>query len=208
MKATFIGPPGAGKGTQAKLAAKTLGLLHLSTGDMLRSAVKAGTKLGKEAESYMKAGKLVPDSLVLEVLKERLKQPDTAKGFILDGFPRNAQQAKALAEIVPLDMAIYFDVPLDALIVRLVERRTCPKCERIYNLKTQPPLKGMTCDVDGATLVHRADDTQVAVTTRFEVYQKETEPLLELYRGKGLLRVVPATGAVDEIQQAVVKAMR
>jgi adenylate kinase len=208
MKATFIGPPGAGKGTQAKLAAKSLGILHLSTGDMLRSAVKAGTKLGKEAEGYMAAGKLVPDTLVLEMLKERLKEPDTARGFILDGFPRNVQQAEALSKIVPLDLAVYFHVPLSDLLVRLVERRTCPKCGRLYNLKTQPPRKKMVCDDDDTKLTHRPDDTESAVTTRFEVYEKETAPLLELYRQKGLLRVIPATGEVDEIQLEVISAMR
>jgi adenylate kinase len=208
MKATFIGPPGAGKGTQAKLAAKDIGILHLSTGDMLRSEVRAGSRLGKDAEGYMKAGRLVPDSLVLEMLKERLKRPDTQKGFILDGFPRNVEQAKALSKITTLDHAVYFDIPLSELLERLVERRVCPKCERVYNLKTQKPREELKCDADGTTLIHRTDDRTEAVTTRFEVYQKETAPLLELYRGDGILRIVPAIGGVEDIHKAVLNVMR
>lgn len=208
MRATFIGPPGAGKGTQAMMAAKTLGIPHLSTGDLLREEVQHASKLGLEAQGYMKAGKLVPDSLVLAVLRARLARPDAARGFILDGYPRNLDQAKELERMVALDRAIYFEVNIEELVTRLVERRTCATCHRVYNRKTQPPRVPDVCDDDGSALVHRPDDNREAVTTRFEVYQKETAPLLSYYQRQGILRTLPAMGSVKDIQVRVLSEMR
>lgn len=208
MKATFIGPPGAGKGTQAKMAAKTLGIPHLSTGDMLRSEVRTGTPLGREAEGHMRAGRLVPDALVLGILRSRLRSPDAAPGFILDGYPRNLEQARELEELTSLDLALYFEVDLDELLVRLVERRTCPTCQKVYNLRTQPPKTPGKCDLDGADLFQRPDDNRESVTTRFQVYETETSPLLAYFRGKGILQTVPASGSVNQIQARVLAQLR
>lgn len=207
MRVAFVGPPGAGKGTQAKLAAKGLGIPHISTGDMLRSVVASGSPLGQQAESYMNAGRLVPDPLVLDMLEERLKQGDASRGFILDGYPRNLDQGEALSHLTKLDRVIYFEVGLEDLVTRLVERRTCPKCKSVFNLKTSPPKKAGICDHDGTALIQRPDDRREVVEARFETYQRETLPLLEYYREAGVLRTVKATGGVDEIQSAVRKAL-
>lgn len=207
MRIVFLGPPGAGKGTQAKQLAQELGIPHLSTGDMLRAAVKARTPLGVEAEGHMAAGRLVPDDLVLRMLRERLGQPDAAQGCLLDGFPRNVAQARALREFCAPDRVLYFDIPEDELLPRLTERRSCPKCGRIYNLRTGPPKVPDRCDVEGATLLHRPDDRPEAVRTRFEVYQRETAPLLQYYRDERLLRTVTALGSVEEVHRAVRAAL-
>lgn len=203
MMIAFLGPPGAGKGTQAKLLASELHIPHLSTGDMLRAAVKARTPLGVEAEGFMTAGKLVPDRLVLGLLRERLRAPDTAGGCLLDGFPRNVAQAEKLREFLPLDRVLYFDLPERELLPRLTERRSCPTCGTIYNLLSHPPKNAGRCDRDGAELLHRPDDREEAVRTRLQVYQGETAPVLEYYRAKGLLRSVPAGGSVDEVRAAI-----
>ncbi len=207
MRIAFLGPPGAGKGTQAKLLASELRVPHLSTGDMLRAAVKERTPPGLQAESTMKAGKLVPDALVLDLLRQRLQQPDAAKGALLDGFPRNVAQAEALTTFLPLDRVIYFEIPVGELLPRLTERRSCPACGTIYNLRSHPPAKAGRCDRDGTELVHRPDDREEAVRTRLEVYNRETAPLLEYFRSKGLLSTVRATGSVEEVQAAVRAAL-
>jgi adenylate kinase len=207
MRIVFLGPPGAGKGTQAKLVASELKIPHLSTGDMLRAAVKARTPLGLQAEGHMKAGRLVPDDLVLGLLKERLAQPDAANGALLDGFPRNVAQAETLRSFFPIDRVLYFDIPEADLLPRLTERRSCPTCGRIYNLVTDPPRDPGRCDVEGATLVHRPDDREEAVRTRLQVYRAETAPVLEYYRAKGLLRSLGATGSVEAVHRAVKAAL-
>lgn len=207
MRIAFLGPPGAGKGTQAKLLAAELRIPHLSTGDMLRSAVKARTSLGIEAEGHMKAGRLVPDELVLGLLKERLREPDTRRGCLLDGFPRNLAQAEALREFLPLDRVVYFDLAESELLPRLTERRSCPVCGTIYNLNFQPPKTPGKCDKDGADLVHRPDDREEAVRTRLQVYTRETAPVLEYYRKKGLLRTLRATGSVEEVRRMLRTAL-
>ena len=208
MRIVFLGPPGAGKGTQAKLLAARLGIPHLSTGDMLRAAVRDRTPLGREAEAHMGAGRLVPDSLVLGLLKERLASPDTAAGCLLDGFPRNVAQAEKLGELLPLDRVLYFDVPEEVLLPRLTERRSCPICGTTYNLLRHPPRRPGHCDKDGSELVHRPDDREEAVRTRFQVYREETAPLLAYYRSQGLLRTIPAGGAVEQVRRAVDEALR
>ncbi|HXQ48559.1 MAG TPA: adenylate kinase [Thermoplasmata archaeon] len=190
----FVGPPGAGKGTQAATLANSLGIPHLSTGDLLRSAVAAKTPLGLAAEEHMRAGRLVPDSLVLEILEERVGREDAARGFLLDGFPRNLAQAEALDRTTPPDVVVVFELPTDVLLPRLTGRRTCSTCRAVYNVVTQPPKVPDRCDHDGAALVQRPDDRPEAVRTRLEVYRTETAPLLQYYATRGILRPIDATG--------------
>lgn len=203
----FLGPPGAGKGTQAARIAKEVGIPHLSTGDLLRAAVAARTPLGLQAEGHMRAGALVPDDLVLEILHERLEQPDARAGYILDGFPRNLAQAEELGKFSEVDRVVSFDVSPDLLVRRLSERRTCPKCNSVYNLSTNPPKVPGRCDRDGTELIQRPDDRAEAVTTRLKVYAEQTAPLLEYYRKRRLLRTVDASGAPDEVTDRVRRAL-
>jgi adenylate kinase len=204
----LLGPPGAGKGTQAKRIATEFSIPHLSTGDMLRAAVAHGTSLGREADGYMRKGLLVPDSLVLGILRERLAHPDAQRGFVLDGYPRNVAQAQSLAEITPIDQVLYFDIPEAVLVERISQRRSCPTCGTVYNLSTNPPRTAGRCDRDGTLLIQRDDDTEEAVRTRLKVYREQTLPLLELYRKQGLLRTVAAAGSVEEVDARVREALR
>ncbi|HYK93781.1 MAG TPA: adenylate kinase [Thermoplasmata archaeon] len=199
----FLGPPGAGKGTQAKELARTLDIPHLSTGDLLRSAVREKSPLGLEAEQFMRAGQLVPDDLVLRLLREVLSRPTAHRGFLLDGFPRTRAQAEALEAISAPERVLYFDIPEALLVDRLTERRTCPTCGSSYNLATQPPKVADRCDKDGTTLVQRPDDRPDAVRTRLEVYRDQTAPLLEYYAGKGRLRRIDAAGDVATVGRRV-----
>lgn len=204
----FLGPPGAGKGTQAKRLSKEVGIVHLSTGDMLRASAAQGTPLGREADGYMRQGLLVPDELVLNVLRERLASPEARRGFILDGYPRNVGQAQSLAEITPVDHVLYFEIPEAVLVDRLSQRRSCPTCGAVYHLVTQPPRTPGRCDRDGTSLIQRADDTEGAVRTRLSVYRESTLPLLALYRTQGLLRTVAADGSVEEVSARVREALQ
>ena len=199
----FLGPPGAGKGTQASILGRELGVPHLSTGNLLRSAVAARTPLGLEAEGHMAAGGLVPDDLVLKLLKERLDEPDAASGFVLDGYPRNAAQAAALARITPIDRVVEFQVPVAALIERLAGRRVCPVCQSVYHVSRLPPKVPGRCDHDGAELVQRPDDRPEAIRTRMRVYDEQTAPLRAYYRSQGILRSVDATGTPEEVRTRV-----
>jgi adenylate kinase len=190
----FLGPPGAGKGTQAATLAEELGIAHLSTGDLLRAAVKDRTGLGLEAEGYMRAGQLVPDDLVVRILRERLDHPDTSDGFLLDGFPRNLAQAKLLERFVPVDPVVAFEIPEDLLMERMVNRRSCPVCHTVYNLlKAAPKVPGI-CDKDGHRLDTRPDDRPEAVLTRLKVYHDQTAPLLRFYEERGTLKRIDARG--------------
>jgi adenylate kinase len=204
----FLGPPGAGKGTQAHRLALERGIAHLSTGEMLRAAAAQGTSLGRDADQYMGKGLLVPDALVLGILRERLAAPDAQRGFVLDGYPRNVAQAQSLAEITPVDHVLYFEIPEPVLIERLAQRRSCPTCGAVYNLVSQPPRAPGRCDNDGTPLVQRNDDTEEAVRTRLAVYREVTLPLLDLYRKQGLLRTVAAGGTVEEVEASVHEALR
>jgi adenylate kinase len=195
----FLGPPGVGKGTQAARLSKELGIPHLSTGDMLRAAVKAGTPLGREAQGHMDAGRLVPDDLVLRILTERLAAPDAKNGFLLDGYPRNLAQAESLRTITPLDAVLSFVLPDSVLVERLSGRRVCPQCQTVYNVVSQPPKVAGKCDRDGTELVQRPDDRPEAISTRLKVYQEQTAPLLDHYRAAGLLSAVDASGAPDQV---------
>jgi adenylate kinase len=195
----FLGPPGAGKGTQASRLAQELGIPHLSTGDLLRAAVAARTPLGREAQGHMDAGRLVPDDLVLQILNERLATPDAHNGFLLDGFPRNLAQAEKLEKITPLDVVVAFELPANLLVDRLSGRRVCPKCQTVYNLVSNPPRVAGRCDRDGSELVQRPDDRPDAIRTRLAVYAEQTAPLLDYYRKSGLLRLLDATGTPDQV---------
>jgi len=203
----FLGPPGAGKGTQAAQLARELGVPHLSTGDMLRAAASARTPLGLEADGHIRAGRLVPDDLVLRILHERLDQPDAKAGYLLDGFPRNLAQAAALGSFAEVDRVISFDISPELLVRRLSDRRMCPKCQSVYNVASKPPKVADRCDRDGTVLIQRPDDRPEAVTTRLKVYAEQTAPLLEYYRKRGLLRGIDASGTPDEVAARVRRAL-
>lgn len=198
-RVVFLGPPGAGKGTQAARLAKELGIPHLSTGDLLRAAVAARTPLGVAAQGHMDAGRLVPDDLVLQILNERLAQPDALGGFLLDGFPRNLAQAEMLQVITPLDVVVSFDLPASLLVERMSGRRVCPACQSVYNVTTQPPKAAGHCDRDGTELIQRPDDRPEAIWTRLAVYAEKTAPLLGHYQEVGLLRSLDATGTPEDV---------
>jgi len=208
MLLVFLGAPGAGKGTQAKRLVEKYGIPQISTGDLLRAAVAAGTALGKEAKSYMDRGELVPDSVVLGMVKERLSQDDCKKGFILDGFPRNVAQAesldKMLAEMnMPLDIALNLDVPFDDLMKRLTGRRTCKSCGQMYNVYYSPSKVEGKCDKCGGELFQRDDDKEETIKKRLDVYRAQTEPLIDYYSKKGILKSVSGTGSIDEIFNSI-----
>lgn len=208
MNLIFLGPPGAGKGTQAKKTVDQYGVPQISTGDMLRAARKDGTPLGKDASTYMDAGKLVPDDLVVGIVKERIVQDDCATGFILDGFPRTVGQAQSLdvmlAEIGrKIDHVVDLVVDDEELVGRLTARRTCSSCGRIYHLKFNPPPSADTCEC-GNGLIQRADDNEETVRSRLEVYHSQTAPLQEYYGEKGLRRKVDGGGrGPDEVNTSI-----
>jgi adenylate kinase len=188
----LLGAPGAGKGTQAGILVKAYGLLHVSTGDMLRSAIKEGTETGLKAQEYMNKGELVPDEIVTQLVIDRMARPDAAKGVILDGFPRTKAQAEALGtalegEDSSLDMVLYVRVSDDVVIKRLSGRRLCPKCEKIYHMTNMPPKVESICDICGTELVQREDDKPETVKNRLEVYKNSTKDLIDYYKDKGLL---------------------
>jgi adenylate kinase len=204
----FLGPPGAGKGTQAATLARELRIVHLSTGDLLRAAVAQRTALGGEAEGYMAAGQLVPDELVVRILRERLDQPDTSAGFLLDGFPRNIPQAQLLERFVPVESVVAFDIPEALLLERLVHRRTCPKCHTVYNIVQAPPKTPGICDREGAALEQRPDDRPESVRTRLRVYHEQTAPLLAFYESRGTLRRIDAEGDPTAVAGRLRAALR
>jgi adenylate kinase len=211
LRVIFLGPPGAGKGTQAQALASEWGVPHVATGDMLREAVAAKTRLGLEAKRHMDSGGLVPDEVVIGLVGERLAQPDAKAGVVLDGFPRTVAQAEALDALfartgLSLDRVIYFNVSRDELLRRLTGRRVCRACGRTYHLVSAPPKVADKCDACGRELYQRVDDSEATVVTRLEVYQKQTSPLLEYYRGRKLLAEVPGEGSVAEVAEAIRKA--
>jgi adenylate kinase len=212
MRIVLLGAPGAGKGTQAKILIEKYGMPQISTGDLLRAAVAAGTALGKEAKSYMDKGELVPDSVVLGMVEERLKKDDCKKGYILDGFPRNTAQAEALDKMLAsLDMsltaALSVDVPLDDLMKRLTGRRTCKGCGQMYNIYFKAPAKDGICDKCSGELYQRDDDKEATIKKRLEVYTAQTEPLIGYYKNKGILKTVSGTGSIDDIFKKVSEAL-
>ncbi len=196
MKIILLGPPGAGKGTIAKALMQHDGSVQISTGDILRGAVAAGTELGKQAEAAMTAGDLVTDELIMGIMEERLLEEDCKQGYLLDGFPRTIPQAEALKALLAklgekLDCALELDIARDVIIDRLTTRRTCINCGEIYNVKSKPPTVEGICDVCGSEIVQRDDETEEAIENRLQVYNKQTAPLVEFYRNEGLLVSVP-----------------
>jgi adenylate kinase len=207
MRMILVGPPGAGKGTQAARLVDQFRIPHISSGDMLRAAVKDGTALGIEADRYMKAGHLVPDEVVIGMILERIQKPDCAAGFMLDGFPRTLPQAEALDAAltnagVALDAVVLIEVPDQLLEERAVGRRTDPETGTIYHLKYNPPPAEIT-----ARLVHRKDDTHEAVSTRIAKYHAETSPIIPFYLGKGILKRVDGVGDPDRITERIVAVL-
>lgn len=208
----LLGPPGAGKGTQAKSLAAELELPHISTGDMLRDAVREGTPLGLKAKAVMEKGDLVSDELLTGIVKERLSRSDASKGFILDGYPRNIPQAEILEGIRKglgreAVLALEIDVPDDAIVARLTNRRSCPECGSVYNLSSAPPKAEGRCDKCGAELVQRDDDREEVIRERLRVYHEKTEPLADYYRQRGLFKQVPGTGKPAEVLDAILKVL-
>jgi adenylate kinase len=212
MQIVIFGPPGAGKGTQAKFISEGFNIPHISTGDILRENVREGTPLGKKAKAFMDKGALVPDELLIDLIKERLQKPDTRKGFLLDGYPRTLTQAKALDEILDdinkkLDAVVNVDVGANELVKRLGGRLTCKKCQASYNIKTNPPKVPGVCDQCGGELYQRADDTEAAIKNRIAVYKKQTQPLIDYYRKKGLLIDIDGEREIDEVRSDIMKAL-
>jgi len=203
-----LGAPGAGKGTVAKLLTAIDGSVQISTGDILRAAVKDGTTLGQQAEAFMKAGDLVPDALIMDIMGERLQEPDCQAGFLLDGFPRTIPQAAALKALlvdlgIELDAAISLNVPREVILDRLTTRRTCMDCGAIYNIKSAPPKIEGVCDKCGGKVVQRDDETEEAISNRLDVYNAKTAPLVDFYASEGLLFGVNATSS--EVVVAAIK---
>jgi len=195
-KIILLGPPGAGKGTQAKRIVEKTGLLHLSTGDILRDEVARGTELGKQAKAYMDRGDLVPDELIIGMIRGRIENAD---GFILDGFPRTVAQAEALEQITPVDVVIDIELERDEVIRRLSSRRVCRNCGKIYNLISNPPKLDGKCDACGGELYQRDDDRPEVIENRYDVYTSSTAPLIEFYRSRGLLVEVDGKADPDAI---------
>lgn len=211
MRLVLLGAPGSGKGTQAQKLVDRYEIPQISTGDLLRAAVKSGSELGKKAKAAMDAGALVTDDIVLGMIKERLNEPDTKNGFILDGFPRNMAQAEALDALLqeveqPLDTALLIDVPLDLLLKRLTGRLTCSQCGAVFNKFTSPPKVEGVCDVCGGELIHRADDNEETISKRLKVYEEQTAPLIEYYRDGRLLEV-NGDGEVETIYNTIVSKL-
>jgi len=213
MRLALLGPPGAGKGTQAHHLATRYGIPLIATGDIFRGNVENDTPLGLEAKEYMDNGELVPDQIVVKMVLERLAEPDCYNGFILDGFPRTLPQAEALDDALgrhgrrPLSAALKFTIDDEAAVKRLVGRRTCRRCQRPYNVEFHPPAVEDVCDFCGGELAHRHDDDESTVRHRLEVYHRDTEPLVEYYRQKGLLREVDADGYEEWITERAVSVL-
>ena len=208
MNVILLGPPGGGKGTQAERIVEKYGIPHIATGDILRAAGAKGTELGKKAKEYMDRGELVPDEIVIGIVKERLKQPDCEKGFLLDGFPRTIKQAEALDEMLKelgkkIDAVIYIDVPEEEVVKRIAYRRVCRNCGAVYNLIYSPPKEDNKCDKCGGELYQRDDDREEVVRQRFKVYMENTAPLIEYYERRGILYRVDGTKSIDEVWQQI-----
>lgn len=216
MRIVLLGAPGSGKGTQSQRLVERLGIPQISSGDLLRAAVARGTELGRRAKEAMDGGRLVDDSLVLQMIRERLGEPDTRRGFILDGFPRTLAQAEALERLLqdlgqPLDAVVQLEVAAPELVRRISGRRCCADCGRVFNLFTSPrtAIESELCPKTGAPhrLTQRPDDNEATVAERLRVYEEKTRPLIDFYRARGLLRVIDATGDVDEVSRRLSRAL-
>ncbi len=212
MNLILLGGPGAGKGTQAKKLIEKYGIPQISTGDILRAAVKEGTELGRKAKSYMDQGKLVPDELIIDITEDRLKQPDCQNGYMLDGFPRTVVQADALDNLLKrmeskIDHVISIDVDKEELVKRLTGRRTCRQCGGMYHIMFNPPKKEGVCDKCDGELYQRDDDNEETVRSRLDVYEKQTHPLIQYYKEKGLLRPIDGVGSIDTIFNKIIQIL-
>lgn len=213
MRMIFLGPPGSGKGTQAKMIINDYRVKQVSTGDLLREHRKNDTPLGHEAQVFMDAGNLVPDSIILGMVADEFLKPDLDNGYILDGFPRTCPQAEGLDKLLnvsgqELDHVLVLDVPDEELIRRLTARRSCSKCGHIYNLVFNPPKQEGLCDIDGAGLIHRSDDTVETVVNRLAVYKKQTLPLINHYNKQGLIRHINGSGNVQDIYKRILAVLK
>ena len=207
-----MGPPGAGKGTQAKLAAERFGLLHIAPGDIFRQEARSGTELGRLVESIMAEGRLVPDDVTTQIMEKKIGSPEAANGFVLDGFPRNLAQARALAKILRakgsgLDLVINLEVPEEELVERSQTRRVCSGCGKPYNIKLEPPKEEGKCDVCGGRLVTRQDDKEDTVRQRLRLYHEVTEPLFGYYNEDGIVVSINGCGDVNSVFSRIVKAL-
>lgn len=212
MNLVMLGPPGAGKGTQAALLAEKIEVPHVATGDLFRTALKEETELGLSAKSYMERGELVPDEVTVAMVRERLLEPDCDTGVILDGFPRTVEQAEALEGILAeqskaIDAALFIDAAEDELVRRLSSRWTCRNCQAVYNIISNPPRQEGKCDICGGELYQRADDVPDTVRNRIRVYWDQTSPLVDYYRGKGLLITIKSEGGIESVQGKILKAL-
>jgi adenylate kinase len=208
MKIILLGAPGAGKGTVAKLLSAFDGSVQISTGDILRAAVREESDLGKKAKEYMDKGDLVPDSLIMEIMEERLREPDCGKGFILDGFPRTIPQAEELKKLlerlnIQLDLVINLNVPKEVILDRLTTRRTCsnPDCQAIYNIKSNPPTPDGKCKICGSPVIQRDDETEEAITNRLETYNEKTAPLIGFYGTEELLKDILSLNSQETVEE-------
>jgi len=214
MRIVLVGPPGAGKGTQAAFLAKNLSIPHISTGDLFRANISQQTELGKLAKSYMDAGNLVPDEVTIAMAKDRMEQPDAQGGFLLDGFPRNVQQAAALdemlkAEGMKLDGVLDLEVPEDEVVKRIAGRRVCRNdSAHVFHVSYKPAKQEGVCDVCGGELYQRDDDSEDTVRTRLEVYHTQTEPIIDYYKAQGLVVTISALGKVDEVTGRAMEALQ
>ncbi len=203
MHLVLLGAPGAGKGTQAKILQAEFGIPQVSTGDMLRAAGAAGSELGMRVQATMDRGEFVSDAIVLELISDRLRQPDAARGAIFDGFPRTVAQAEALEKLQPVDRVVSINVPQEDLVERLSGRRTCRACGRMYHIVFNPPASASACDACGGELYQRADDNETSIRNRLEVYQEKTAPVIAYYAKKGLHSEVSGTGDMNEVTARV-----
>lgn len=208
----LYGPPGSGKGTQAGFLSSRFGIPQVATGDILRAEAAAGTELGRRAKQIMDRGELVPDDVMIDIIRKRLRQPDCERGFILDGFPRTIPQAQALDEVMEelgrsFDRVLYLKVPMDQLVERLSDRWICPMCGRTYSKRANPPASGNRCREDGAQLIQRDDDRPEAARRRIEVYLRDTLPVLDYYRPRGLVAEINGSGTIEEVRARILEAL-
>jgi adenylate kinase len=214
MRIVLVGPPGAGKGTQAAFLAKNLSIPHISTGDLFRSNINQQTELGKLAKSYMDAGNLVPDEVTIAMAKDRMEQPDAVNGFLLDGFPRNVSQAEALDELlktegIKLDAVLDLEVSEEEVVKRIAGRRICRKdSSHVFHVTYSPPKQDGVCDVCGGELYQRDDDSENTVRTRLEVYHTQTEPIIDYYKAQGLVVTISALGKVEDVTARAMEALK
>ncbi|NLJ50251.1 MAG: adenylate kinase [Candidatus Atribacteria bacterium] len=212
MFMVLLGPPGAGKGTQAKKIEEQYNIPQISTGDIIRLAIQGKSEWGKKAEEYVRSGELVPDEVVIGIIRERLTQNTYRNGFMLDGFPRNLEQAEALNQLlkeigIQLNLVLYFDVDRDEVIERLSARRICEKCQTPYNMVSKPPKNDEICDICQGRVIQRPDDRPEVIMNRLNTYEQQTKPLVDYYRSQGILKIVVSKGSIDDVFQQVQKVL-